>query len=77
MSDWYEINEGEEYRHKLTRKIVRVKHFAADEGFTGMVDWEASDHCEIEGRVSATQEAQHFLEDFDLVRDVHRAPAAA
>lgn len=76
MSDWYEIAEGEEYRHKLTGRIVRVKHFAGDDGFSGRVEWEASDHREIEGRVSAMQEAQHFLEDFDLIGPVHRAAAA-
>ncbi len=68
MSDWYEVNQGEEYRHKLTGSTVRVKHFAANEGFSGRVEWEALDHREIEGRVSAMQEAQHFLEDFDLIR---------
>lgn len=75
MSDWYEISEGEEYRHKLTGRIVRVKHFAGDEGFSGMVDWEALDHREIEGRRSAMQEGQHFLEDFDLVGPVHAVAA--
>ncbi len=76
MSDWYEVAEGEEYRHRLTGRIVRVKHVAADEGCCGRVEWEAEDHREIEGRVSATQEAQHFLEDFDLIRAVHPPTAA-
>lgn len=76
MSDWYEINQGEEYRHKLTGRIVRVKYFDGNEGFTGRVEWEALDHCEIEGRVSAEQEAQHFLEDFDLIRSVRLSAAA-
>ncbi len=76
MSDWYEINEGEEYRHKLTGRTVRVKHFAADEGCCGRVEWEASDHREIEGRSRATQEAQHFLGDFDLIKPVHGSTAA-
>ena len=68
MSDWYEINQCEEYRHKLTGRIVRVNYFDGNEGFTGRVEWESLDHCEIEGRVSGEQEAQHFLEDFDLIR---------
>lgn len=76
MSDWYEIAEGEEYRHRITGRIVRVKHFDGDEGFSGRVEWEAVVSREIEGRISAIQEAQHFLEDFDLVKPVHGATAA-
>lgn len=70
MSDleWYEVAEGECYRHKLTGVLVRVTRVRQLEGITGRVNWEALDGSKIEGVASQVQEAQHFLEDFDLWR---------
>lgn len=68
MSDWYEINEGEHYRHVLTRALVRVSRVRWHEGFTGLVYWEGVGGAQIEGMASRIEEAQHFLEDFYLVQ---------
>lgn len=67
MSDWYEVNEGEHYRHVLTHARVRVTKVRWHEGFTGLVYWDAVDKAKTEGMASGVQEAQHFLEDFFLV----------
>lgn len=67
MPEWYEINEGECYRHILTRVLVRVTKVRWNEGFTGLVHWETLNGAKIDGVTSGVQEAQHFLEDFYLV----------
>ena len=67
MSDWREINEGECYCHILTHVVVRVTKIGWDEGFTGLVYWEALNGSKIDGVTSGIQEAQHFVEDFYLV----------
>jgi hypothetical protein len=73
-SEWYEVAEGEHYRHKLSGVLVRVTRVRQREGITGLVRWEALDGGKIEGAASQVQEAQHFLEDFDCWR---RSPAVA
>lgn len=74
MSDLYEINEGECYRHIVTHVVVRVMRVRWHEGFTGLVYWEALNERKINGVTSGIQEAQHFLGDFSLV---HVSPAIA
>lgn len=74
MSDWYEINEGEHYRHVQTHALVRITRVRWHEGFTGLVYWEAVGGTKIKGMASGIQEAQHFLEDFYLV---HVSPSVA
>ncbi len=74
MSEWYEVIEGECYRRKLTHVLIRVTRVRPREGFTGLVRWEALNDDKIDGVSSGVQEAQHFLEDFDLA---HIAPPAA
>ncbi len=74
MSDWYEINEGEHYRHVLTCAVVRVTRVRWHEGSTGLVYWETVGGAKIDGIASGIQEAQHFLEDFYLV---NVSPSAA
>ena len=66
MSEWYEVDEGECYRHKFTHGLVRVTRVRPREGVTGVVRWEALNGTTIDGVTSEAQEAQHFLEDFDL-----------
>ncbi len=75
MPDWYEVYEGECYRHKLTHGLVRVERVRPLEGVTGLVRWEALNGARIDGVTSEVQEAQHFLEDFDLAP--RRSPLAA
>jgi hypothetical protein len=72
MSDWYEVNKGEHYRHVLTRGLVRVVKVRWQEGMTGFIYWEAVGGAKIDGTESGVQEAQHFLEDFYLV---HLSPS--
>lgn len=68
MSDWYEVNEEEHYRQILTHTLVHVTKVRWHEGFTGLVYWEAVEGTKTESMASGVQEAQHFLEDFFLVR---------
>lgn len=75
MSDWYEVNEGEDYRHVLTRALVRVTRVRWHEGFTGLVYWEAIGGSKVDGVTSGVQETQHFLEDFYLVQVSPSVPA--
>lgn len=72
MEDWYEVSEGECYRHRLTGVAVRVTKVRTDGGFTGLVHWETLNGRKIDGVTSEVQEAQHFLDDF-----VQVSPAAA
>jgi hypothetical protein len=74
LSDWYEVNKGEHYRHVLSRAVVRVTRVRWHEGSTGLVYWETVGGSKIDGVTSGIQEAQHFLEDFYLV---HVSPSAA
>ncbi len=74
MSDWWEVSQGECYRHKFTHVLVRVTRVRPREGFTGLVRWESLNGATIDGVSSGVQEAQHFLEDFDVT---HIAPSAA
>ncbi len=67
MSDRYEINEGDCYRHILTHTVVQVTRVRWHEGFTGSVYWETLSGSKIDGVTSGIQEAQHFLEDFYLI----------
>lgn len=75
MSDWYEIKEGERYRHIRTHALVQVTKVRWHEGITGMVYWETLNEAKIDGVTWGIQEAQHFLEDFYLV-DISPAVAA-
>lgn len=74
MSDRYEINEGECYRHISTHVVVRVTRVRWHEGFTGLVYWETLDGSKIDGVTSGIQEAQHFLGDFC---HIHISPVVA
>jgi len=71
MSDGYDINEGECYRHIWTHVLVRITKVRWHEGISGLVYWETLNETKIDGVTSGIQEAQHFLEDFYLV---HIAP---
>ncbi len=75
MSEWWEVSEGECYRHKFTHALVRVTRVRPREGFTGLVRWEALNGATIDADSSEVQEAQHFLEEFGLVHVA--SPAAA
>ncbi len=75
MSDWWEVSQGECYRHKFTHVLVRVIKVRPHEGFTGLVTWETLNGGKIDGVTSELQEAQHFLEEFDLIHVA--SPAAA
>ncbi len=66
MSDWWEVSQGECYLHKFTHVPVRVTKVRPHEGFTGLVTWETLNGATIDGASSEIQEAQHFLEDFDI-----------
>ena len=66
MSEWYEVREGEYYRHKFTHGLVRATRVRPREGVTGLVRWQALNGARIDGVTCEVQEAQHFLEDFDL-----------
>ena len=68
MSDGYDINEGECYRHILTHVLVRVTKVRWHEGISGLVYWETLNETKIDGVTSGRQEAQHFLEDFYLLQ---------
>ena len=74
MSEWYEVKEGECYRHKLTGVLVRVTRVREREGFSGLVRWEVLSGDKVDGVTFEVQEAQHFLEDFDIV---HVSPPVA
>jgi hypothetical protein len=75
MPDWYEVYEGECYRNKFTHGLVRVTRVRPLEGVTGLVRWDALNGAQIDGVTSEVQEAQHFLEDFDLAPN--SSPVAA
>lgn len=73
MSDWWEVGQGKYYRHKFTHVLVCVTKVRPHEGVTGLVTWETQDGGKIDGVTAEVQEAQHFLEDFDII---HVAPPA-
>lgn len=72
MSEWYEINEGECYRHIMTSVEVRVTKVRWHEGYTGLIHWATLNGAKIDALTFGVQEAQHFLEDFYFL---HASPA--
>ena len=64
MPEWYEVSQGECYRHILTHVVVHVTKIRWHEGFTGLVYWETLNGTKIDGITSGVQEVQHFVEDF-------------
>jgi hypothetical protein len=60
MSDGYDINEGECYRHIWTHVLVRITKVRWHAGISGLVYWETLNETKIDGVTSGIQEAQHF-----------------
>jgi hypothetical protein len=52
MSDGYDINEGECYRHIWTHVLVRITKVRWHEGISGLVYWETLNETKIDSVTS-------------------------